>query len=796
MSLFLSVGAMAQHYKVGQSVTDIATGYYVVVGTFNPGNGTNVKTGPIYYDASLQNTNYRLDQDNVINTNDILTDGNYVWYVEKNGETITLKNVQDNAYFVKDVDKNQNFSGTETANLYLEKVVEDANDKRYYLHLEDQNIGYIHCNQPEYQDPCLSYWPAKAENSSTSVRFEFYAVEQEFVVSSLSDFKQNKYYTVSTPSRGGWSVNEAGDNFCSTNDNGFGTTVDAANTQNQFAVLTIDNENYYLFSVHANKFVKADRSLVEEAGDAIKFENASSMGAGRVLVSFKNHTDKYINIGGQKQMVIDGWGDGYNEIDAGNAVKFVEAGDFDPKEALAMLAGDKGELLEAITEANELLEEVADYALIKADKIDIAGNITSNAGQNYADGNVGGTDDGAGIAGLTDNDPATYFHSRWGGKAVNEAHYLQIDLGSNLDGFCFEYAVRKNGNANETSPAPTVIEVRVSENGTDFGEPVVTLAKEVDNLPGYSDLGAALWSSNIISANKGIRYVRLTVTDSEGPGNNTWEGQKFFAMGTLNMYSAKYTEDYSVAKDEYKGQITNEQISAAVNALKSANEIFNNIAATQDEIDNATTTLNDALNVLKTASISHTLAVTAAGWATLFLDYNTVIPSNVKAYIVSSVNSGYVTLTQVTGVLPKHEGVLVEAKPGNYDFVKTSEGSDVDYSSNWLEGTLIDADIQKSEGWSYYVLGMVDGEVGLYKPTYGDDNTKFKNGANKAYLVVKDSSTAPYYSFRFEGEGTTAIENVEVENEVKAIYDLTGRRVEEITAPGIYIVNGKKVLVK
>ena len=70
------------------------------------------------------------------------------------------------------------------------------------------------------------------------------------------------------------------------------------------------------------------------------------------------------------------------------------------------------------------------------------------------------------------------------------------------------------------------------------------------------------------------------------------------------------------------------------------------------------------------------------------------------------------------------------------------------------------------------------------------------NNANKAYLPASEvPANVKSLSFRF-GEGTTAIENVEVENEVKTIFDLTGRRVEEVTAPGIYIINGKKVLVK
>ena len=45
-----------------------------------------------------------------------------------------------------------------------------------------------------------------------------------------------------------------------------------------------------------------------------------------------------------------------------------------------------------------------------------------------------------------------------------------------------------------------------------------------------------------------------------------------------------------------------------------------------------------------------------------------------------------------------------------------------------------------------------------------------------------------------EGEDTS-INDVEVETS-QTIYDLTGRRVNEITKAGIYIINGKKVLVK
>jgi hypothetical protein len=48
----------------------------------------------------------------------------------------------------------------------------------------------------------------------------------------------------------------------------------------------------------------------------------------------------------------------------------------------------------------------------------------------------------------------------------------------------------------------------------------------------------------------------------------------------------------------------------------------------------------------------------------------------------------------------------------------------------------------------------------------------------------------------YEFTGKTGIENIITENRTDAIYDLTGRRIEAITKAGIYIINGKKVLVK
>ena len=54
----------------------------------------------------------------------------------------------------------------------------------------------------------------------------------------------------------------------------------------------------------------------------------------------------------------------------------------------------------------------------------------------------------------------------------------------------------------------------------------------------------------------------------------------------------------------------------------------------------------------------------------------------------------------------------------------------------------------------------------------------------------------PETTFTFIVKYPTSIESINAESEEAAIYDLTGRRVEKITATGIYIINNRKQVVK
>ena len=200
------------------------------------------------------------------------------------------------------------------------------------------------------------------------------------------------------------------------------------------------------------------------------------------------------------------------------------------------------------------------------------------------------------------------------------------------------------------------------------------------------------------------------------------------------------------------------------------------------------------------------LTVSAAKYATLYLDFDAVIPNGVEVYTASTVDGDRLMMQEVTGILPANTGVIVRAEQGTYTFEQSKEsGSAIE--NNLLCGSAEDVYITPAKGVKYYVLAMKYGVVGMYEDALSGGT--FKNNANKAYLVLGEKNLGIYdeevdtedpgmqlsNSYYFDFGGTTAIDPVVTECKDNIYYDLSGRRVENPTR-GIYIVNGKKRLVK
>lgn len=157
----------------------------------------------------------------------------------------------------------------------------------------------------------------------------------------------------------------------------------------------------------------------------------------------------------------------------------------------------------------------------------------------------------------------------------------------------------------------------------------------------------------------------------------------------------------------------------------------------------------------------------------------------VKAY-TGKINGNYLTLTEIGGIIPADTPVILKGAPGNYYYEIGGEAPEV--GENDLKGTY---DEIKAAG--KYVLAKPEGKaVGFYKATSGLIE------ACKAYLELPEATEIKAFYFGGESEGPTAVKSITpaLSGNDGAVYDLQGRKVNSQLKRGIYIVNGKKVLVK
>ena len=191
--------------------------------------------------------------------------------------------------------------------------------------------------------------------------------------------------------------------------------------------------------------------------------------------------------------------------------------------------------------------------------------------------------------------------------------------------------------------------------------------------------------------------------------------------------------------------------------------------------------------------------VSAAGYATLYYgDKNLVVPEGVEASAIT-VESGSMTKSEVYAagdIIPQGTGVLIEAPQGSYVFGVTSEEGTAP-TANMLRGSDV---AEETTGGDIYLMLSLNAKsdpesVGFY---YGaEDGAAFINGAHKAYLALQAGQAAGARYVWFDT--TTGINGVETaENNATDVYTVTGVHVNRLSnlSKGIYIVGGKKVIVK
>ncbi len=179
-----------------------------------------------------------------------------------------------------------------------------------------------------------------------------------------------------------------------------------------------------------------------------------------------------------------------------------------------------------------------------------------------------------------------------------------------------------------------------------------------------------------------------------------------------------------------------------------------------------------------------------AAIATYSAPFATVVPEGVTAWYAQSEGGDYVSMTEVEGAIPANTGVVLTSETtGTVTMVPAAAEELATVSGNLLSAAAATGDCDVEATTNAYVIGKADGVVAFY-PLSATNRTIAQG---KSFLVLPTAS--PVVKMNFGGE-STAIETVEKVDANAPIYDLSGRRVVNMTNGGVYIQNGKKFIVK
>ena len=186
------------------------------------------------------------------------------------------------------------------------------------------------------------------------------------------------------------------------------------------------------------------------------------------------------------------------------------------------------------------------------------------------------------------------------------------------------------------------------------------------------------------------------------------------------------------------------------------------------------------------------------GFGTYYNSNSYILPEGLTAFGYKEANTDgtLVKTEEFTGgdVVPANAALVVKGNTGKYECYATDKEATKTLEGNLLKGVTTDTKIGASSGVKRYILTRADdGILAFYRTNTGNINVK----ANRAYLEVPTAMAVA--SFSLEGTAT-GINNVVTTAAKQGIYTISGVRLNATTTKelpaGIYIVDGKKVIVK
>ena len=299
-----------------------------------------------------------------------------------------------------------------------------------------------------------------------------------------------------------------------------------------------------------------------------------------------------------------------------------------------------------------------------------------------------------------------------------------------------------------------------------------------------------------------INKSRSAAANVEGTGFSNGSSQRHYASsqwwtdafaegGTFTLYfpytMANASEStITIQTRDSEGKFTDTGLSLTTKTNGSFSEEVTIPAGSSLALVKGAYNSNILIDYLTLTPVPVSTTIGSAGWATLYtdkaLDFSGV--TGLTAY-TATCDGSTVTLTPVDNV-PANTGVVLKGAGNTYSIpvAASSETAQGD-----LQGSATATAFNAFTGYDLYMLAKNGSEAQFKKVSSGSIP------AGKAFLKVAAKGKAPALDVVFgDATGIEAVKKAETVAD-GAYYNLAGQRVAQPTK-GLYIVNGKKVVIK